>query len=141
MKPKSDCLFIIEWRGYVSACWTWQRALRNGYGYLSVGGRPENGGRRVYAHRHIYEMANGPIPSGLHIDHLCRNRACVRPDHLEPVTCTENTRRGLKAKVSQSDVVEIRKLKTEGHSSPAIAAKFGLSRQWVNDIVAERWRK
>lgn len=141
MKSKSDCLFIIEWRGYVSACWMWQRALRNGYGYLSVGGRDENGGRRIYAHRRLYEMANGLIPSGLQLDHLCRNRACVRPDHLEPVTCTENIRRGLKTKVSQADVMEIRKLKSDGQSSLSIAVKFGLSRQWINDIVAERGRK
>lgn len=47
------------------------------------------------AHRVSYELLVGPIPDGLHIDHLCRVRDCVTPDHLEPVTPAENTRRGL----------------------------------------------
>src|SRR3990167_10447262 len=43
----------------------------------------------------MYELHKGKIPNGLHIDHLCRTPACVNPDHMEPVTCAENRRRGL----------------------------------------------
>ena len=49
--------------------------------------------KRVRAHRWAFENAYGPVPVGLEIDHLCRNQACVRPDHLEAVTHLENMRR------------------------------------------------
>lgn len=70
-------------------CWMWVgAATRQGYGQINVQGR------MAYAHRVSYEMAVGPIPVGLQIDHLCRNRRCVNPDHLEPVTRRENILRG-----------------------------------------------
>ena len=70
-------------------CWEWTGARSGGYGRFSFGGRI------AYAHRIAYEIWVGPIPEGLQIDHLCRNRACVRPDHLEPVTHKENILRGV----------------------------------------------
>lgn len=70
-------------------CWTWTASIGSGgYGQMRLGTKT------VRAHRLAYELVVGPIPEGLVIDHLCRNRACVRPDHLEPVTARENTLRG-----------------------------------------------
>ena len=69
-------------------CWEWTGARTSGYGHLRMS---EGVYRR--AHRVVYERMVGPIPEGLTIDHRCRNKACVNPDHLEPVTNQENLRR------------------------------------------------
>jgi len=68
-------------------CWNWTAAVTRGYGRFFPKGKPEQ------AHRVAYELLVGPIPEGLTIDHLCFNTLCVNPDHLEPVTLSENVRR------------------------------------------------
>ena len=71
-------------------CWPWiGTAKGNGYGMIV------HNGVRWLAHRLAYELQVGPIPSGLQIDHLCRNRGCVNPAHMEPVTNRENGLRGI----------------------------------------------
>lgn len=70
-------------------CWTWNGpGMGVGYGAFSFEGRNH------YAHRFSYELLVGPVPPGLELDHLCRNRRCVNPEHLEPVTHRENQLRG-----------------------------------------------
>jgi hypothetical protein len=73
--PDGDCLV---WAGYT---------MPNGYGMASVGGK------RGLVHRLVWQLANGPIPEPLTIDHLCRTRACVNVAHMEVVTIQENIRR------------------------------------------------
>lgn len=74
----------------MAECMEWAGSrLSSGYGTVTVNGRT------VMAHRVAYETHVGPIPEGLEIDHLCHNRGCVNPDHLEPVTHRENIRRML----------------------------------------------
>ncbi|OZC50545.1 hypothetical protein CH289_16090 [Rhodococcus sp. RS1C4] len=70
-------------------CWPWLRStLAGGYGRYRL---PT---KHVLAHRFAYELVVGPVPEGLTLDHTCRNRICVNPSHLDPVTMRENTLRG-----------------------------------------------
>ncbi len=69
------------------ACWLWRGALHMGYGCIKVNGRRKRA--QVYAYEHLV----GPVPAGQELDHLCAVRRCVNPDHLQPVTRSENSRR------------------------------------------------
>jgi len=80
-----------------TGCWLWVGG-HNGKGYGRVG----EGGRTRAAHRVAYEEVNGAIPEGLEIDHLCRNRNCVNPSHLEAVTREENIRRAKPHRAQQT---------------------------------------
>ena len=75
-------------------CWLWLKSC-NYKGYGQIGWK----GKTYKTHRVSFEVFVGPIPAGLQIDHLCRIRHCIRPSHLEPVTCKENIRRGIRSKL------------------------------------------
>lgn len=81
-----------------TGCWLWTGGTRGGYGRLKL---TDYG--TMEAHRASYELHKGKIPEGMQLDHLCRNRSCINPDHLEPVTLQENIRRGEVGKGPRSE--------------------------------------
>lgn len=75
---------------FTETCWLWTLPLhRTGYAYFRVSGT------KVLAHRWAYEFCVGTVPAGLNLDHLCRTRHCVRPDHMDAVEPSENVARGI----------------------------------------------
>jgi hypothetical protein len=115
----------------VSGCWVWNKCTSpDGYGRVNRAGAQSH-----LAHRYYWERANGPVPDGLELDHLCRNRACVNPAHLEAVTHAENDRRGITVKLSVADVVAIRKRSSDGESRKSLAIEFGVHPTHVSKIV------
>ncbi|QAY71796.1 HNH endonuclease [Xylanimonas protaetiae] len=82
--PASEARFFIHVTEQDDGCWAFDHVdPRTGYATF----------RQQRAHRWAYEFFHGPIPDGLHLDHLCANRRCVNPDHLDPVTVAVNNRR------------------------------------------------
>lgn len=80
---------ILSKVDYTDNCWVWTWSLdRHGYGQVRLNGTTRR------AHRVIYELLVDDVPKNLDMDHLCRNRACVNPEHLEPVTRSTNLLRG-----------------------------------------------
>lgn len=77
--------FVVK----TDSCWLWLGKKDFGYGRVGFNGS------HVRAHKLIYEGLKGPVPTGLVLDHLCRNRGCVNPDHLEPISNRENVLRGV----------------------------------------------
>jgi hypothetical protein len=80
--------YVWEKVEFTSHCWTWLGAANN-KGYGSVW----HGGRSLSTHKLSYELLVGPVPDGLQLDHLCLNKLCLKPAHLEPVTPKQNVNR------------------------------------------------
>jgi hypothetical protein len=115
-KPIKDRILASVAVDGESGCWLWQGALRpDGYVQMRAG----SPSRLVYAHRASYEEFVGPIPEGLTLDHLCRMRHCVNPEHLEAVTHRENCLRG----TGVSAVAATRTTCPRGHAYDAVGAK------------------
>ena len=84
--------------GNAEGCWRWTGPLRNGYAVVRVRVPGMTNTQPVQVHRYVWEVVRGRIPATSHgepvqLDHLCRVPACIRPDHLEPVSRSENLRR------------------------------------------------
>lgn len=82
-------------QGADDECWEWSGTMySNGYGMFALSRNGSSKVKYALAHRYSYEVRVGEVPEGLVLDHLCRNRGCINPGHLEPVTTRENLVRG-----------------------------------------------
>lgn len=124
----SDKRFIVD---PVSGCWIWQRSKTpEGYPKLM-----RVDGIRYAPHRYYYQQKYGPIPDGYALDHLCKTRLCVNPDHLQPVTQTENTRRSSIAKLTTQDAANIKGMFAQGYSKRRLARMFSVTPSTIADLV------
>lgn len=97
MNDLSPLMARVQKRVEIGDCWVWTGAIDKASGY----GRIQEDGSTKYVHRSVYEELVGLIPTWMQLDHLCRNRACCNPDHLEVVSPAENTARSARAVVAR----------------------------------------
>ena len=138
-RPKTEC---FEWWGTDTNGHRYGRVVKEGPG---SGGGSHGQGRRISAHRHIWEECFGEIPKGLCVLHKCDNPKCVAPDHLFLGTHVDNMRdmvlkgRSKKCrtvfKLSDDDLVKIRSLRSQGLKQREIAAIVGCARATVANIL------
>jgi len=132
-KPKPNYIVDNE-----TGCWNWNKHIKsNGYGVTSF--RQKD----YHAHRFYYEKFVSPIKKNMQIDHLCRNRKCVNPKHLEAVYQHENIWRGKSTKLTPLEVREIRGLIAAGKlKNKEIAPMYRVCAVAISDIKTRKsWSK
>ena len=119
-----------------TGCWDFTRKTQwNGYGRVCIESK------RYMAHRFFYEKEHGKIDPALVLDHLCSNRSCVNPSHLEAVPQRINARRGRATKLNSGQVHDIRRLYAQGKTQTAISKQFGVGQDAISRIVRhESWK-
>lgn len=134
---KSPVDFVVENHGYKSCCWIWKLNVDKYTGYARI----KRDGKGQNVHKYYWEKVNGKVPDGLVLDHLCRIKKCMRPDHLEAVTVAENTQRGLSTPLTVDDVKSIILLYRNGSSQYKIARDYNIAQQTVSGIVTRKtWK-
>lgn len=143
-------------------CWEWRAYIRPaGYGQMGIPGTRKT----VDAHRASWMIHNGPIPDGLFVCHHCDNRRCVRPDHLFLGTAKDNSEdavrkgrikrsraQGIRSgngRLTSQQIAEIRRrhiplvhpARHTGGSTTELALEFGVTRQYIGQLVRHEWRK
>lgn len=121
---------ILARTTFTDDCWEWAgNRAKSGYGRLNLDGV------LYYAHRLVLQCLGVAIPDDKQVDHLCRNRACVRPSHLELVDPATNTRRGIVAKLTQEQVTDLCVKRAAGEGVVALGLAFGIHHSEVSRIA------
>ncbi|MDH0157304.1 HNH endonuclease [Stutzerimonas stutzeri] len=129
-----------------SGCWEWTKSLRTGgYGAFRVDGKTS----MQYAHRVAWMLVNGEIPDGLYVCHSCDNRKCCNPSHLWLGTAKENQMdmaakgrtHSHQKKLTEQDVLEVRRRYASGETTTQIAGCFGVTRSAIYRIATGRSRR
>lgn len=131
--------WTVEDRGYETPCWIWLGAKKEtGYGKAVW----PISNKHVAAHRRSWiEAGNEDVPEGYELDHLCKVRSCVNPDHLRVVTHVENMLTATSTKMTAEKVREIRARYADGETQTALAAEFGIRQTNVSMIVNQQtWK-
>lgn len=128
--PKGAVDYVEVDTGHRTPCWIWQKSVNaKGYGFTQ---HPFE-----FAHRRYFERVHGPIPPGLEPDHLCRQRSCVNPDHMEVVPHVVNVRRASGTKLTLDLAIEIRRSYIPRVVTKLdLAARFNVSHSTVKQILA-----
>lgn len=130
--PAIDRIFTEGRVYHDGGCWMWRMAVSEGYGIINEGGTSK------LVHRVVYEALRGPIPEGMTLDHLCRERACCNPYHVEVVSDRENVMRGL----SFGAVNARKKTCPKGHPlEPRNGKGWRLCRQCQNEQSRKSYHK
>jgi hypothetical protein len=129
------------------SCWVWQgQTVTGGYGVI------RDRGRKVLVHRQSWEMANGQIPPGIEVCHRCDNPPCCRPDHLFLGTPAENSadkvlkgrqaygERHGKARLTESDAIDIITLRAFGARDKDLGPAFGISKNTASQVGKRIWK-
>jgi HNH endonuclease len=125
--PELAALLLSNSRELPSGCWEWIKTLKpDGYGCLHYRRRSQ------HAHRLSYLAFTGDIEPGLEIDHLCRYRACINPDHLEKVTREENVRRARKTHCKRGHEYALHRA-SDGSGECMICKHLRGVRQWQRE--------
>lgn len=130
-RRKSAVEYLEEDRGWITPCWVWQRTVtKTGYG-----GTYRNG-KTIAAHKALWEDRHGPVPAGMHLHHLCRNKACVNPDHLEPVIPSVHPK-----VLDHAKAKRIRERHAAGETQADLAREYGVDHTNIWAVVHYRsWR-